>query len=108
MSQFVVVSDEYIAASPFLTLNGNNIENSDKQDIVSNKEFEAMITSIKKYSYHQCMMNFVDKVELSDKKYQTNGYVRDENYKGKFLLLMKDFVSFITYCQSMYFMSTKL
>ena len=33
----------------------------------------------------------MNKRELSDTKYQTNGNVRDENYKGKFLFSMKDF-----------------
>ena len=27
------------------------------------------------------MINFVNKIELSDQKYQTNGNVRDENFK---------------------------
>ena len=53
-------------------------------------------------------MNFVNKLELSDQKYQNNGNLRDENFKGKFLYPMKDFVSFGTYHQSMYFMSTIL
>ena len=38
----------------------------------------------------------------------TNGDVRDENYKGNLLFTMKDFVSFVTYSKSMYFMSTLL
>ena len=48
----------------------------------------------------------MNKLELSDQKYQTNGNVRYENYKGKFLLPMKDFVLSGTGFQSMYFMST--
>ena len=51
------------------------------------------------------MVNFVNKLELSDQKYQTNGNVRDENYNRKLLFPMKDFVAFGTYFQSMYFMS---
>ena len=31
------------------------------------------------------MIDFVNKIELSDKKYQTNGTVRDGNYKGIFI-----------------------
>ena len=52
------------------------------------------------------MMNFVNKLELGDLKYQTNGNLRYENYKGKFLFPMKKFVSFRTDLQSMYFLST--
>ena len=53
------------------------------------------------------MVYFVNKIELSGQKYNTNGNVRDENYNGKFLFTMKDFVSFGTDCQSIYFMSTR-
>ena len=47
-------------------------------------------------------------IELTNQKYQTNGTLKDENYKGKLLFFMKKFVSFGTYRQSMYFMSTIL
>ena len=50
------------------------------------------------------MMNFVNKVESSDQKYQNNGNIRDEHYKGKFLFPMKEFVLFITDRQIMYLM----
>ena len=53
------------------------------------------------------MVNFLNKLELIDQKYQTNGNVRDGNYNGNFLFPMRDFVSFGTDCQSMYFMSTE-
>ena len=53
------------------------------------------------------MVYFVNTLELSDQKYQTNSKVRDENHKGKFLFPMKVFVSFGTDRQSMYFMSNK-
>ena len=52
------------------------------------------------------MINSVNKLELSAQKYQTNGNVRDENYKENLLLTFKDFVSFVTDPSSMYFMST--
>ena len=64
------------------------------------------MNSIKKNFFHQSMVDFVNKLELSDQEYQTNGTVRDENYKGKLLFPMKDFLTFGKYCQSMYFMST--
>ena len=86
-------------------MHGDNIEESYKQDTVSNIEFEAIVTSIKKYLFHQCMVDFVNKIELSDQKYHTNGNVIDENHKGELLLPMKYFVSFGTDFQSMYFMS---
>ena len=48
--------------------------------------FEAIIPSIKNNFFHRHMINFVNKLELSDQKYQTNGNIRDENYKGDFLI----------------------
>ena len=53
------------------------------------------------------MVDFLNKLELSDQKYQNNGNLRDEHYNGKFLFPMKYFVSFGTDCHSMYFMSTR-
>ena len=63
-----------------------------------------MITSINKNFFCQFMVGFVNKLELSDQKHQTNGVVRDENYKESLLFPMNDFVSLGTDCQSMYFM----
>ena len=80
-SQFVSGSNEDFAAESFLILHGNNIEYSDKQDIVTNMKFEAISTSIKKYFFHQRMVDFLNALELSDNKYHTNGNVGDENYK---------------------------
>ena len=42
------------------------------------------------------MVDFVDKLELSDQKYQTNGNVRNENYNGNLLFSMNNFVPFGT------------
>ena len=86
---------------------GDNIKYSEKQDIVTNMEFEAIIPSIKNDFFHQHMMNFVNKIELSYEKYQTNGNVIDEKYKGSILFHMKELVLFGTDLQSMYFMSTR-
>ena len=52
------------------------------------------------------MIDLANKLKLGDQKH-TNGNIRYENYKGKFLFPMKYFVSFGTYCQSIYFMSTR-
>ena len=82
-------------------MNGNNIEDCDKQDIVTNIEFEAILPSIKNYYFHQCMVDFVNKLELSDQKYQTNINIRDENYKGKVLFTINEFLSFGTDRQPM-------
>ena len=49
----------------------------------------------------------MNKLELSDQKYQKNGNVRDEKYKGKLLFPIKDFVLISTDLQSMHFMSTR-
>ena len=53
-------------------------------------------------------MKFVNKLELSDEKYQTNRNVRYENCKVDLLFTMKDFVSIGTDHQPMYFISTRL
>ena len=52
------------------------------------------------------MVDFVNKLELSDQKYQTNGKIKDQNHNENFLFIMKDFVLFDTYHQSRYYMST--
>ena len=41
-----------------------------------------MVPSIKKYLFHQRMVDFVNKLGLSYQKYQTNGNVIYGNYKG--------------------------
>ena len=60
--QLVVGSNEYVASVSLLTLHGNSTEESDKQDVVTNIEFEAIVSSIKKYFFHQCMVDFVNKL----------------------------------------------
>ena len=45
------------------------------------------------------MVYCLNKLELGDQKYQTNGNVRDEIIKGKFLFPMKDVLSLGTYHQ---------
>ena len=50
------------------------------------------------------MVDFVNKLELSDQKYHANGNIRDANYNINFLFPMKNFMYFSTYFQSMYFM----
>ena len=60
--------------------------------MAANISFETIITSIKKNLFHQRMVDFLNKLKLSDQKYQTNRNVRYENYKGKLLFPMEDFV----------------
>ena len=43
----VISSNKDVAGASLIYLHGNNIEDSDKQDIFSNTEFEAIINSIK-------------------------------------------------------------
>ena len=38
------------------------------------------------------MVDMVNELELSDEKNQNNGNIRDENYMGKLLFPMKDFM----------------
>ena len=66
--QLVVGSNEYVAAASLITLHGDNIEEYDKQDIVTNIEFEAILPSIKKHFFHQRMVDFLNKLELSDQR----------------------------------------
>ena len=61
---------------------------------------------MKKNLFHQRMVDSVNKLQFDDQKYQTNGTVRDESYKGNLLFPMKDFVSFKTDRQ-LIFMSTR-
>ena len=49
------------------------------------------------------MVDFVNKLDLNDNKYQTNGIVRYESYKGKFILLIKYF-SCLEHIVSQYFL----
>ena len=77
---FIVGRNEDVAAASFFTLYEDNIEEYDKQDIVTNIEFYAIVPSIRKYFFNQRMVGFLNKIELSDKKYQTNGNERDERY----------------------------
>ena len=53
------------------------------------------------------MVDFVNNLKLSEKKYQANGIVIDDNYNGRLLFLMNKFVTFGTDTGSMYFMSTR-
>ena len=54
------------------------------------------------------MLGFVNKIEFIYHEFQTNGTVRDESYNVKLLFPMKDFLSFVTDLQSMFFVSTIL
>ena len=85
----VVGSNKDVAAVSFITLHDDNIEDYEKQDIVTNTEFELIWSSIKKYVFHNHMVDFVNKLELSDQKYQTNGNLKDGNYKGNLLFPIK-------------------
>ena len=53
------------------------------------------------------MINFVYLLEFNDHNYQINVTVRYDNYKGKLLFHMIKFLSFVTGCQSIFYMSTR-
>ena len=55
-------NNEYVADVSLLTLHGKNIEDYDKQDIVTNISFEAIVPSIKKYLFFHRMVDFVNKL----------------------------------------------
>ena len=59
-SQLYVSSNEDIAYASLLTFHGDNIEESYKQDIVTNIEFESILPSIKKYYFHHHMVDFCE------------------------------------------------
>ena len=84
-------------------LHVGNYEEPEQHYIVSNIEFEAAVPSINKNFFHQIMVHFLNKLKLNDYKYQTNGAFKEKIYKGGFLFTMKYFVSFGTYCQSIFF-----
>ena len=101
-SPLVVRRNEYFSAVSLISLHGDNNEDFEKQDIVTNIYFEAVFTSIKGNFFNHLMVDFVNKLYLSDQKYQTNINAIYEKYKGKLLFTMNNFVSFGTYCQSMF------
>ena len=59
----------------------------------------------KRNFFHQHMIDFVSILEPNNQKYRSYGTLIDENYKGKLLFPMEDFVLFGNYHQSMLFMS---
>ena len=84
-SQLFVSINEYVVPASLLYLHVDNIENYDKQYIVTNIEFETIMTSIKKKCFHQRMVDFLNKLELSDQKIPTNETIRNDHYKRKLL-----------------------
>ena len=60
--------NEDVAAASFLNLHDNSIEYFDKQVMVTNIESEAILPSIKKYLFHQCMVDFLNKLDLTYQK----------------------------------------
>ena len=46
-----------------LTLHGDNIEDLKKQDKAENTSFEYIVPLIKKYYFHQRIVDFVNKLE---------------------------------------------
>ena len=90
--KLVVSSNKYVASASLIYLYVNTIGDFDKQEIVTNIEFEAMIPSIKNNLFYQRMVDFFNRIEISDQKHQNNGVLRDENDKGKLLFTMKGFV----------------
>ena len=61
-SQLVVSSNEDVTAESLLSLHGDNIEYSVKQDMVTNMGFEAITPPIQKNLFHQCTVYFANKL----------------------------------------------
>ena len=51
------------AFASLFNFNGDKNEDNEKQDIIINIEFEAIVPSIKKSFFHQRMVSFVNKLE---------------------------------------------
>ena len=45
-------------------------------------DFEAVVPTRKKYFFHQCMIDFINRLEFQNQKYLKNGPVRNRKYKG--------------------------
>ena len=58
----VVNINEYVSDGPLLSLHGNNIKDSVKQDIGTNMEFEAITPPIQRNLFHQCAIYFANKL----------------------------------------------
>ena len=67
---------------------------------------EAVVPERKNNFFHQRMIEFVNILELKYLNYQTNVNLRYKDYRVKLLFNMKDFLSFGTYCQSMFYIKT--
>ena len=72
--QLVVSSNEDVASVLFIYLHVDIIVDSDKQYIVTNIEFEAIIPSIKNNFFHQPILFFVNKLDLSDQNIKLMGF----------------------------------
>ena len=73
----VVLSiNEDVTSASFIFLHDDNIEDSEKEEIVTNIELEAIIPSIKKNFSHQRMVDFMYNLELRDQKCDTKVIVR--------------------------------
>ena len=81
---FFIRNEDYEYLS-LIYLHGKSNKDSGKQDIVTNIEFEAIVTSIKKNFFHEHMVDFSNKLYFNDNKYQTNGTII--NYNATVFLL---------------------
>ena len=59
----VVRINEDVAFASLFYFHGEKNEDNEKQDIIINIEFEAIVPSIKKSFFHQRMVSFVNKLE---------------------------------------------
>ena len=64
-------------------------EEIEQYDMGSNIYFVAVIPTTKDNFFRHIMIGFVDILEFNNHKYQTNGILRNNNYKGKFLYPMR-------------------
>ena len=73
----VVNRNEDVADVSLLYSHGENNGKPEKRDIVTNIEFEAIVSSTKNHFFHQCII-LKNKIDSNDHKYKTNGTLRYE------------------------------
>ena len=73
----VVSRNECVTSASLIYWHVENNKKLEKLYIVTNIEFEAIVSSTKNHFFHQCII-LKNKIESNDHKYKTNGTLRYE------------------------------
>ena len=76
-SPLIVPINEYVTVASLIDLHGNYNEDSENYDMVTKHIFWIHSSFNKKNFFCHCVVDFVNKIEFSGQKYQTNGTVID-------------------------------